>query len=120
MGFPRCLFLSFLVLTSAACGDKPDENAVPAGVPTDAAVAMPDIFSADVASRILAAGGNAVDAAIAVGFTLAVTSPETGNIGGGGFMLIWIDGEAEFIDYREAAPLAAHRDMYLDEDGNVI
>ena len=122
MSLLRLLFLSLLVLTPAACGDKPDEKPVQAPVraAAGAAIAMPDSFSAEVASRILAAGGNAVDAAVAVEFTLAVTSPETGNIGGGGFMLIWIGGKAEFIDYRETAPLAAHRDMYLDADGNVI
>ncbi len=81
---------------------------------------MPDSFSAEVASQILAAGGNAVDAAVAASFTLAVTSPDMGNIGGGGFMLLWVDGEAEFIDYRETAPIDAHRDMYLDEHGDVI
>ena len=114
--------LLLLLLLSAACGDKPTEAIVDATVDTaaTAAIAMPDTFSAEVASQILSAGGNAVDAAIAVGFALAVTAPEAGNIGGGGFMLIWMDGEAQFIDYREAAPLAAHRDMYLDEDGAVI
>lgn len=85
-----------------------------------AAVAMPDHYSAEVASSILDAGGNAVDAAIAVAFSLTVTFPEAGNIGGGGFMLVHMDGKSDFIDYREAAPLAAHRDIYLDEDGEVI
>ena len=85
-----------------------------------AAVAMPDAYAAQVAADVLAAGGNAVDAAIAAQFSLAVTLPEAGNIGGGGFMLIHLDGKASFIDYREKAPLAAHRDMYLDEDGSVI
>jgi gamma-glutamyltranspeptidase/glutathione hydrolase len=85
-----------------------------------AAVAMPDRYGAEVSEAILEAGGNAVDAAIAAGFTLAVTYPEAGNIGGGGFMLIHIKGETTFVDYRETAPLAAHRDMYLDEQGEVI
>jgi gamma-glutamyltranspeptidase/glutathione hydrolase len=84
------------------------------------AVAMPDSFSADAAKNILEQGGNAVDAAIAAQFVLAVTLPEAGNIGGGGFMLIQKDGKSDFIDYRETAPSAAHRDMYLDEQGNVI
>lgn len=84
------------------------------------AVAAPDTFSAKVANDILLAGGNAVDAAIAVQFTLAVTFPEAGNIGGGGFMLIYKDNAAEFLDYREKAPIGASRDMYLDEDGKVI
>ena len=81
---------------------------------------MPDRYAAEVSESILKAGGNAVDVAIAAGFTLAVTYPEAGNIGGGGFMLIHMNGETTFVDYRETAPLAAHRDMYLDEDGEVI
>jgi gamma-glutamyltranspeptidase/glutathione hydrolase len=85
-----------------------------------AGVAMPDKFSADVAADILSQGGNAVDAAIAAQFVLAVTLPEAGNIGGGGFMLVHKDGKNDFIDYREKAPLAASRDMYLNEEGNVI
>ncbi len=85
-----------------------------------AAIAMPDTYSAKVAEEVLKAGGNAVDAAIAAGFALAVTFPEAGNIGGGGFMLIHLNGENSFLDYREKAPGAAHRDMYLDENGEVI
>jgi gamma-glutamyltranspeptidase/glutathione hydrolase len=66
-------------------------------------------------------GGNAIDAAVAVGLALAVTWPAAGNLGGGGFMLIRrSDGSNEIIDYRERAPLAATRDMYLDKDGAVI
>ncbi|GEB71670.1 gamma-glutamyltranspeptidase [Pseudoalteromonas carrageenovora] len=87
---------------------------------TQSAVAMPDSFSADAAKSILEQGGNAVDAAITAQFVLAVTLPEAGNIGGGGFMLIQKDGQGDFIDYRETAPTAAHRDMYLDEQGNVV
>ncbi len=85
-----------------------------------AAVAMPDYYSAEVAESVLKQGGNAVDAAIAVGFSLAVTLPEAGNIGGGGFMLIDHNGRSQFLDYRETAPQASHRDMYLDENGDVI
>lgn len=81
--------------------------------------------SSEIASRvgveILQAGGNAVDAAVAVGLALAVTWPAAGNLGGGGFMLIRrADGTSEIVDYRERAPLAADRNMYLDKDGNVI
>lgn len=90
------------------------------GKTAQAAVAMPDSYSSDVARAILEQGGNAVDAAIAAQFVLAVTLPEAGNIGGGGFMLIQKDGQGDFIDYRETAPIAAHRDMYLDDKGNVV
>lgn len=85
-----------------------------------AAVAMPDDYGRRVASDVLDAGGNAVDAAIAAGFALAVTFPEAGNLGGGGFMLIYMNGEDTFLDYREKAPLAADRDMYVDEQGEII
>ncbi|WNC74257.1 gamma-glutamyltransferase [Thalassotalea psychrophila] len=87
---------------------------------TQAAVAMPDSYSANVAVDVLQRGGNAIDAAIAAQFVLAVTLPEAGNVGGGGFMTIYKDGQADFLDYREVAPLKAHRDMYLDDSGNVI
>ncbi len=74
-----------------------------------------------VGVEILQSGGNAVDAAVATGFTLAVVHSPAGNIGGGGFMLIRMaDGRTHFLDYREKAPAAATRDMYLDPQGNVI
>ena len=75
----------------------------------------------DVGVQILKNGGNAVDAAVAVGFALAVVYSDAGNLGGGGFMLIHLrDGRATFLDYRERAPLAATPDMYLDAKGNVV
>src|SRR5579862_3245003 len=79
----------------------------------------------ELASRagveVMKAGGNAVDAAVATGFALAVVHPQAGNLGGGGFMLLRMaDGKAHFIDYRETAPAAAKPDMYLDAQGNVI
>lgn len=84
------------------------------------AVAAPDQYGAQVAADILKKGGNAVDAAVATAFTLAVTYPEAGNIGGGGFMTLFVDGKPYFLDYREVAPKAATRSMYLDEKGEVI
>jgi len=78
-------------------------------------------LAAEVGVEVLKAGGNAVDAAVAVGFALAVTHPEAGNIGGGGFMLIRLaSGDSVAIDYREEAPAAAARDMYLDANGSVV
>ena len=84
-------------------------------------VASVDVIASRVGANIMKRGGNAVDAAVAVAFALAVTWPEAGNLGGGGFMLVRThDGKAEAIDYREIAPLGATRDMYLDASGNVI
>jgi gamma-glutamyltranspeptidase / glutathione hydrolase len=84
------------------------------------AIAVADKYSADAAQQIFKEGGNAVDAAVAIAFTLAVTYPEAGNIGGGGFMTLYVNGKPYFIDYRERAPLAATRTMYLDDKGDVI
>jgi gamma-glutamyltranspeptidase / glutathione hydrolase len=85
-----------------------------------AAVAAPDRYGADTAAQILSAGGNAVDAAVAVAFTLAVTYPEAGNLGGGGFATVLVDGKAFFLDYRERAPASASAGMYLDAAGAVL
>jgi gamma-glutamyltranspeptidase/glutathione hydrolase len=84
------------------------------------AVAAPDRYGVDTAAEILAAGGNAVDAATAVAFTLAATYPDAGNLGGGGFATVYFHGRPYFLDYRERAPAAATAAMYLDAQGEVI
>jgi gamma-glutamyltranspeptidase/glutathione hydrolase len=84
-------------------------------------VASSNVLATEIGARVLADGGTAVDAAVAVGFALAVARPRSGNIGGGGFMLVYsaADGETRAIDYREVAPVGATRDMFLDSNGNV-
>jgi gamma-glutamyltranspeptidase / glutathione hydrolase len=84
------------------------------------AVASPDRYGALAAQEILNAGGNAVDAGVAVAFVLAVTYPEAGNLGGGGFMTLYVDGKPYFLDYRETAPGKASAGMYLDAKGAPI
>lgn len=82
------------------------------------AVSSAELAASQVGIAVLRRGGNAVDAAVAVGFALGVTHPSAGNIGGGGFMLVrFPDGRSTALDYREVAPLRAHRDMYLDSAG---
>ncbi|TXH79547.1 MAG: gamma-glutamyltransferase, partial [Rhizobium sp.] len=78
-------------------------------------------LATDVGVEVLKNGGNAVDAAVAVGYALAVVYPTAGNIGGGGFMTIRLrDGKTTFLDFRERAPLAATKGMYLDDKGNIV
>ena len=78
-------------------------------------------LATEVGIEVLKRGGNAVDAAVAVGYALAVVYPAAGNLGGGGFMTIQLaDGRKTFLDFRETAPKGATANMYLDKDGNVI
>jgi gamma-glutamyltranspeptidase/glutathione hydrolase len=78
-------------------------------------------LASEVGVEVMKKGGNAVDAAVAVGYALAVVHPAAGNVGGGGFMTIrFKDGTSTFLDFRERAPLTATKDMYLDKDGNPI
>jgi gamma-glutamyltranspeptidase/glutathione hydrolase len=106
---------SFLEVSPAFAKETPQP-----AVLTASAVAVADKYAADAAEQIFREGGNAVDAAVAIAFSLAVTYPEAGNIGGGGFMTLYVHGKPYFLDYRERAPLAATRTMYLDDKGNVI
>ncbi|WP_186474593.1 gamma-glutamyltransferase [Psychrobacter sp. KCTC 72983] len=85
-------------------------------------VATQEALASDIGLQILKDGGNAVDAGVAVGFALAVTLPRAGNIGGGGFMMIYDAKQDKTValDYREKAPGSASRDMYLDDEGNAV
>ncbi|WP_024850539.1 gamma-glutamyltransferase [Hydrogenovibrio kuenenii] len=123
--FQFAVFISLLSVCTLASAQK-----------NTAAIAMPDEYSAAVAEKVLQDGGNAVDAAVAAAFVLAVTYPEAGNLGGGGFMTLYanetsnfqpktnvsVDAQqhAYFLDYREKAPKAATMDMYLDGKKQVV
>jgi gamma-glutamyltranspeptidase / glutathione hydrolase len=121
MPFPRrsinpLLAAGLLLLTVAIC----PASTHPVRAQHAMVVTVHQVAS-QVGVEILQAGGNAIDAAVATGFALAVVHSPAGNIGGGGFMLIRMaDGKTHFLDYREKAPAAATRDMYLDPSGNVI
>lgn len=117
-----------LALSISACA--PRGPAIPADwplasdtVPVHAAhgmVVSTDRYASEVGVAVLRAGGNAVDAAVATAFALAVVNPEAGNIGGGGFLLLRLaDGRAAALDFRERAPRTASRNMYLDADGQL-
>jgi gamma-glutamyltranspeptidase / glutathione hydrolase len=117
-GIVACLSLNSAVASTLDAVGSTHRNT--AGLLTAAAYAVPDKYSAAAAQQIMKMGGNAVDAAVAIAFTLAVTYPEAGNIGGGGFMTLAVNGKPYFLDYRERAPRAATKDMYLDKNGNVV
>lgn len=118
------LFLSFLSSSSLAAEVNAARAPLAVREPArgrHAMVASQHPLASQIGVDVLKRGGNAVDAAIAVGLALAVVYPEAGNIGGGGFMLYRrADGQVFAIDYREMAPKAATRDMYVDKDGNLI
>src|ERR1035437_2894846 len=124
-----CVALAFLggsiaAQASAPIASVPNPYAIVSPPPTQAKHAMVVSIhhnASDAGLQILKCRGNAVDAAVAVGFALAVVFPQAGNIGGGGFMLIRMkSGDAHFVDYRERAPAAATAGMYLDAQKNVI
>lgn len=135
--FVAALFLSLTLFPTPALLQASESSLTPTGGETAAvaasslapvhatdgfgAVCSSQVDATQVGLDILEAGGNAVDAAIAVHFALAVTYPYAGNIGGGGFFLLRdAEGEAWFLDFRETAPAAATPDMYLDEDGEPV
>ena len=90
-------------------------------VGTNGVVVSSKQIASDIGIDIMKKGGNAIDAAVAVAFALAVTHPSAGNLGGGGFMVInFYDGSSTTIDFRETAPQKSHVSMFLDDDGNVI
>ncbi|KAF1010106.1 MAG: Glutathione hydrolase proenzyme [Pseudomonas fluorescens] len=115
--FTRTLIATALVLT--VNGAYAASQAPVAG--ENGMVVTAQHLATHVGVDVLKAGGNAVDAAVAVGYALAVVYPAAGNLGGGGFMTVQLaDGRKTFLDFREKAPLAATANMYLDKDGNVI
>lgn len=120
----RRVATAFLLITFGITLAAPAVSASAAREPArarSAMVASQHELASKIGVEVMRRGGNAVDAAIAVGIALAVVYPEAGNIGGGGFMLIrFKDGKTHAIDYREMAPAAAHRDIFVDKDGNVI
>jgi gamma-glutamyltranspeptidase/glutathione hydrolase len=114
----RCL--RFFPLILGLCLMAPDAGAHDPVFARKGMVVAQEPLATDVGIAVLKSGGNAIDAAVAVGFALAVTHPYAGNIGGGGFMLIRMaDGRTTFIDFREKAPHQATRNMYLDADGKL-
>jgi gamma-glutamyltranspeptidase/glutathione hydrolase len=114
---PIAIFAAALLLLLS---DATQARSPPVAQLDAAAVATSDVYGAKAAAEIMKAGGNVVDAAVAVAFVEAVTYPEAGNIGGGGFATIWFDGKPYFLDYRETAPAAASARMFLDAKGDVI
>jgi gamma-glutamyltranspeptidase/glutathione hydrolase len=113
---PAPILTFSIALTAALLSGAPAQAAAPAALEsTDGMVVSAQHLASEVGATILRQGGNAVDAAVAVGYALAVTHPCCGNLGGGGFMVIHLaDGRNTFINFREKAPLAARADMFLD------
>ena len=121
MRFHRNLTFGLLLAALASITPTPLVAAVHPVRASHAMVASVHELASRAGVEMMQAGGNAVDAAVATGFALAVVHPQAGNLGGGGFMLIRMaDGAVRFIDYREKAPAAATSGMYLDARGNVI
>ena len=118
----KLLFLVVISSLSISCKEEVSPSNKITGLITDKAmVVSARVEASEIGSEILKKGGNAFDAMMATELALAVSYPVAGNIGGGGFMIYRkSDGETGALDYREKAPLAASRDMYLDKEGNII
>ncbi len=119
------LCVSLSLFTACRQGEQlpqsPDYEAQKSAVFSQAAVSGPHPLATAIGQAVMQAGGNAIDAAVAVQFAMAVCYPRAGNLGGGGFLVYRAaEGEVAALDYRERAPAAAHRDMYLDENGEVM
>jgi gamma-glutamyltranspeptidase/glutathione hydrolase len=120
MRFERNRFITLLLGVLAAVAPPATASTQPVHAPHTIVVSVHELASR-AGVEIMKAGGNAIDAAVATGFALAVVHPQAGNLGGGGFMLIRLaDGRTRFVDYREKAPAAAAANMYLDAEGNVV
>ncbi|WEX90272.1 gamma-glutamyltransferase [Sinorhizobium garamanticum] len=123
MRSPSLKSLSFaLIFALGAASPSTAQAASPEPVKAEhGMVVTAQHLASDIGVEVLKKGGNAIDAAVAVGYALAVTYPTAGNIGGGGFMTIrFKDGKTTFLDFRERAPLAATKSMYLDDKGNLV
>jgi gamma-glutamyltranspeptidase/glutathione hydrolase len=114
----RSLWLALLLVAPLVLADGPRSE----GSPHQAAIASASGYATDAGMEVLAMGGNAFDAAVAVSATLGLVEPESSGLGGGGFLLLRTasDGRDVFVDARERAPLASTRDMFLDEQGNAV
>src|SRR5436309_8804987 len=125
----RAFILASVVICGCQSGPKPAAGAAAPAVPAawPHPLSVPDVAAAHgivvtdaplasrVGATVLRNGGSAVDAAVATAFALAVTLPSAGNVGGGGFAAMSVDGQTTALDFRETAPAAASRNMFLDE-----
>jgi len=117
---PRCVVAAILSISVTLFGPAHAASVAPVAAENGMVVSAQHLAT-QVGVDVLQRGGNAVDAAVAVGYALAVVYPAAGNLGGGGFMTIQLaDGRKTFLDFRETAPRGATANMYLDKDGNVI
>ena len=119
--FTKAIFSLTVLVVHTAFSGTADNNAKKIAEGSQGMVVSSEPNASQAGIQILKEGGNSVDAAVAVGFALAVTHPQAGNIGGGGFMVIRMaDGNATTFDYREKAPAKSEKDMFLDDRGNYV